>query len=321
MPINYDESSFLAALLTAVCRPSLWLAPGLIVTSPSISGSGTGKGMLIRALCLIAFGNHPRPFTAGGEPHELDKRIAAELMEAHASLFLDNVNGAVLRSDTLASALTERPSRVRPLGVSRMVQLNSAAFVAITGNGLTISEDLARRFLTVRLDAQHEAPEGRPFAPGFLDAVLAHRADLLGAAMTILRWGLQNPASLTGGRPLGSFEHWGVWVRDPLLSLDCPDPVEKVDETKARDPRRRQIAELYATWWNAHGSTPMTAASLADSVQRIIDPQARGRQYVAVKLANLVGTRLMGFVLTGQSPVGTWGATTYALQKAKSVKP
>ena len=44
--------------------------------------------------------------------------------EAHPSLFLDNVNGIALRSDTLASVLTERPARVRPLGLSRMVPLN-----------------------------------------------------------------------------------------------------------------------------------------------------------------------------------------------------
>jgi putative DNA primase/helicase len=35
-----DESAFLIALMTAVCRPSLWLAPGMLVTSSSIIRSG-----------------------------------------------------------------------------------------------------------------------------------------------------------------------------------------------------------------------------------------------------------------------------------------
>jgi hypothetical protein len=39
-----DESTFLVGLLTAICRPSLWLAPGLLVRAPEISGAGTGKG-------------------------------------------------------------------------------------------------------------------------------------------------------------------------------------------------------------------------------------------------------------------------------------
>ena len=118
-----DESTFLVGLLTAVCRPSLWLAPGLLVRAPEISGAGTGKGLLVRSICAIAFGVQPRAFTKGGDRQELDKRLASELIEAAPILFLDNVNGTLLRSDTLASVLTERPARVRPLGRTQMVSL------------------------------------------------------------------------------------------------------------------------------------------------------------------------------------------------------
>ena len=140
-----DESSFLIGLLTAICRPSLWLAPGFLVRAPEISGAGTGKGLLVRALCAIAFGVKPEAFTAGGDRQELDKRLAAELVEAAPILFLDNMNGSFLRSNLMAQILTERPVRVRLLGLTYMAQLNSTAFIAVTGNGLTISEDLARR--------------------------------------------------------------------------------------------------------------------------------------------------------------------------------
>src|SRR6516165_10382254 len=95
---------------------------------------------------MILFRKAGRQAT-GGERHELDKQLAAELIEAQPALFLDNANGITLRSDTLASVLTERPARVRVLGQTRMVPLNSTAFVAVTGNGLTVTEDLARRFV------------------------------------------------------------------------------------------------------------------------------------------------------------------------------
>jgi putative DNA primase/helicase len=96
-----DESAFLVALLTAVCRPSLRLAPGFLIEAPALlSGAGTGKGLLVRAICAIAFGIRPRAFTAGHDRQELEKRIAADLVQAAPALFLDNVNGAVLRSDT-----------------------------------------------------------------------------------------------------------------------------------------------------------------------------------------------------------------------------
>ena len=38
-----DESSFLTSLLGAVCRPSLWLAPGLLFRGAQLSGSGLGR--------------------------------------------------------------------------------------------------------------------------------------------------------------------------------------------------------------------------------------------------------------------------------------
>jgi hypothetical protein len=49
-----DESSFLIALLTAVCQPSLHLAPGVLLRAPPMSGAGAGKGLLARCICIIA---------------------------------------------------------------------------------------------------------------------------------------------------------------------------------------------------------------------------------------------------------------------------
>ena len=88
-PPDQDESAFLAGLLTAICRPSLWLAPGFLAVAPQVSGAGVGKGLLVRAICLIAFGSHPRAFTAGHDRQELDKRFVAELIEATPALFLE----------------------------------------------------------------------------------------------------------------------------------------------------------------------------------------------------------------------------------------
>jgi hypothetical protein len=309
-----DESAFLVGLLTAVCRPSLWLAPAMLFTAPAVSGAGTGKGLLVRAICAIAYGIQPRAFTSGGDRHELDKRIAAELIEAQPALFLDNANGIALRSDTLASVLTERPARVRVLGETRMVLLNSTAFVAITGNGLTVTEDLARRFIPCELDARCEDPELRSFPAKFLDQIERRRDELLAAALTILRWGRQNASALIPGKPLGSFETWCQWCRDPLVTLGCCDPVERIEALKANDPRRQLIGELFRAWWEHHGTKPTKANDLAEPVKRIADPHDRGRQYLATFLSGLAGTRAAGFVLTRQVPAGKWAAATYALR-------
>src|SRR5205814_1359571 len=258
---------------------------GFLVVAPQISGAGSGKGLLVRAISSIAFGIRPRAFTAGHDRQELDKRIVAELIEASPVLFLDNVNGAVLRSETLDSVLTERPARVRLLGQTRMVPLNSTAFIAITGNGLSASQDSARRFLMCELDARCEDPEARPFAPGFLENIESRRAELLSAAVTIWRFGRQNAADLVRGRPLGSFEQWCEWVRNPLLTLGCRDPVDRLEAIKAQDPQRRVLAELFQTWHRHHGNEPVKIAELHEEVKHIADPQNRGRQFLATYFA------------------------------------
>jgi putative DNA primase/helicase len=310
-----DESGHLVGLLTAICRANLGLAPGLMVRAPEISGAGTGKGLLVRAISAIAFGVSPRAFTKGGDRQELDKRLASDLIEAAPIVFLDNVNGSILRSDTLASVLTERPARVRPLGRTGMVALNSTAFIAVTGNGLTVSEDLARRFVVCELDGRCEHPEQRRFGSGFLDQIGRRRAELLGAALTIWRWGRQNVAALQPGRALGSFENWAEWCRDPLVALGCRDPVERIDSVKADDPHRRRIVELFDVWHQHHGERPIKAVDLAEPVQALVDPQGRSRQFIAARIRQLTGTRAGGFVLSRQEAVGRWSAATYALRR------
>jgi putative DNA primase/helicase len=314
-PLGMDESGFLAGLLTAVCRQSLWLAPGFLLNAPQISGAGSGKGLLARAISAVAYGIRPRPFTPGNDKHEMDKRIVAELIEATPVIFMDNINATLLRSNTLASIITERPSGVRELGKSRMIKLEHASFVVLTGNGLTVGEDLARRFIFSQLDPRLEDPESRPFKPGFLEEIERRRGELLAAALTVWRWGRQNVSSLTPGIALGSFETWGTWVRDPLLALGCQDPVAQIREIKARDPHRQKVAEFYELWWKHHGDAPTKASELAEEVKAAIDPQGRGRQFIAKAVEDLSGTRQSGFVLTRQKGEGRKAVATYALKK------
>jgi hypothetical protein len=314
-PPGRDESSFLAALLTAVCRPSLHLAPGLLLRAASMSGAGAGKGLLARCICIIAFGREPPAITAGGTAEELEKRIAAQLIEGGPVLFLDNLNNTAVRSSLLASVITERPARVRLLGKSQMMALNTSALVILTGNGLSVSEDLARRFITVDLDPGTENPETRPFTSDIRAEVTARRNELLGALLTIWRWG-KLTRDVKPGRPLGSFAQWCQWVRDPLVALGCQDPVERVSEAKERDVHRQLVTELFEIWWDKHRDRPMPIRRLADEVKRVADPHNRGRQYLASYLERLAGIRIAGFQLTRQASAGKWGSATYALREA-----
>jgi hypothetical protein len=268
-------------------------------------------------MCIIAFGREPHAVTAGVTAEELEKRIAAELIEGSPALFLDNLNNTAFKSDLLASAITERPAKVRLLGKSQMVPLNSAAFVILTGNGLRVSEDNVRRFIPVDFDARTEDPESRRFKTDIRAEVADRRRELLAALLTIWRWG-RITVDIKSGLPLGSFDQWCRWVRDPLLALGCQDPVGRVSEAKERDGRRQATGDLFTIWWEWHRDEPIAVRQLHDDVRRAVDPQDRGRQYIASQLEKLAGTRLAGFVFTRQPPAGKWGAATYALKKTES---
>jgi hypothetical protein len=309
-----DESSFLAALLGSVCRPCLDLAPGAVFRAPPYSGSGAGKGKLVRCICAAAYGRQPSAVTAGGSPEEMEKRISAALLEGGPAVLLDNFNNVTLRSASLESALTERPAKVRQFRTLDLITLNARASVFVTGNGILLAQDIVRRFIPTELDARMEDPERRSFSGDILAEIMQGRPELLRALLTIWRYGrlADDPKR---GVPLGSFEQWCAWVRDPLLNLGCRDPVERLSEAKSRDPFRQTIGALFAAWWKHHGSSPQTAHQLDIEVQRTIDPQGRGRQYVAAQLEKLDGTRLAGFVLTRQRGLSLYAVATYALQE------
>jgi hypothetical protein len=305
-PTGLDESSFLVALLTAACRPSLPTAPGFLCDAPKFSGAGTGKGLLAKAVCITASGASPHAFTSGHDAAELDKRLTAALVQGRPAVFLDNFNAKELVSDTLASALTENPAQVRIMGQTKMVPLHVSTFIVITGTGVAIAEDMARRILNTHIDAKIENPEERKFKPGFLDGIFAQRPALLSDLLTIWRWGRQNPGVLEVGRPLGSYEIWAQWVRDPLLTLGLRDPVERMAEIKANDPKRRALVELFDLWHEKHKDTPVRAAELDPEVIQLIDKKARksdgtvqySRQWVATFLTQRAGTRVGGYALT-----------------------
>jgi hypothetical protein len=301
-----DESTFLVALLTAVCRASLELAPGMMVRAPGYSGAGTGKGLAIKAMCIVASGARPAAFTSGHDADELDKRLTAALIEARPAVFLDNFNAKELKSDTLASALTEYPAMVRPMGHTKMVPLHTRTFIGITGNAVEIAEDMARRILVTNFDAHMENPEQRKFAEGFLNDVLVARSRLLTAALTIWRWGRQanlSPGRLLLGKSLGSYEQWAERCRDPLMALGCRDPIDRLDEIKASDPKRRALVTFFDAWQVAHGDIVIKATDLANEVIALMpiaerkDGGAPSRQVVAGFLSRHAGTRVGGYFL------------------------
>ena len=64
-------------------------------------------------------------------------------------------------------------------------------------------------------------------------------------------------------------------MRDPLLTLGLRDPVERIAEIKANDPKRRALVELFDLWHKKHKEEPVRAAQLDPEIIQLIDIRAR----------------------------------------------
>lgn len=309
-PPSVDESSALCAVLTAVVRPSLDLAPAVLISAPSYSGAGAGKGLLARTIAMIAYGRRPSAMTVGDTPQEFEKRLGAVLMAATPMVFIDNANNQALTSNLLASVLTETPAQVRLLGRSTMLPLHSKALFVVTGNGTTVKEDLARRFIAIDLDAKTEQPEQRTFPIDALEHAAEQRRELLAAALTIWRWGRQHQ-NLPKGIPVGSFDQWSRWCRDPLLALGCQDPIARQATLKDVDPEREHYSVICATWHGCHRDEFKTAEQLNRTVKELIVPGQHHRQRLASAVSRMAGLSINGFKVERRPKTGKWTVAQY----------
>jgi putative DNA primase/helicase len=124
------QALLLAAVLTAIERPYLPVAPMFVVRS---SMPGTGKGLIVRALVRLAFDTAPVFITWGGSGEEFEKRLAALLLQTPGVLSIDNANGMQIKGDLLESIITEGCADIRPLGYSKIVKVRNPLVHYIDG--------------------------------------------------------------------------------------------------------------------------------------------------------------------------------------------
>ena len=160
--------------------------------------------------------------------------------------------------------VTERPLlQVRPLGKSSKIRVPNTFAVFANGNNAAVVDDLVRRTLCCRLDANCENPELRTFRGDPLAAVRRGRGSYMAACLTIAR------AYIVGGRPgrlppLASYEAWSDLVRSALVWLGFADPVATIAAARAADPVRHDPARIFAAWRDDLGiDRDLTAAEIA----------------------------------------------------------
>lgn len=254
-----SRSVALSALITPVVRGALPVAP-LHATKAPVAGSG--KSYIIDLASAIATGQRAPVIAAGRNEEETEKRLGAALLSGQPIVSIDNVNGE-LGGDALCQ-LIERPVvSVRPLGVSKLIKIESRATCYATGNNIALVGDMVRRVLLCSLDPNMERPELRQFRASPFDMVIAQRGKYVAAALTICR------AYIVAGYPdkrpaLASFEDWSAIVRSALIWLGRDDPIMTMEAARGDDPILTSLRALFVSWYEAIGSAERTTGQIKD---------------------------------------------------------
>jgi hypothetical protein len=270
-----SEAAFVSHVLAEAGRLAMERCPMYFYDAPM---AGTGKSTLQEMAARIAHGTEPalRPWVP--DEDELRKALYACLMAGDRSIWFDNVpDGIKVRSSVLEAFLTSAVWKDRKLGESVTTGIANKTVLVASGNNLTPVSALARRSIVIRLDANTEHLRERVFKiENPRRYVMAHRAQLLVDALTIIRAYLAEVPGPVMPVPLPSFERWSQIAREPLIWLGMADPVvtqlnETDDETRNVGPIFERLAENFGERTFTAGDVARMVGSLSDERNELSD--------------------------------------------------
>lgn len=234
-----DRGAMLAAILGALGRSALADAPGVLVDAPC---PGSGKTICAAAVGAVVLGRRApiTPF-AGVDDPELKKQMVANALDGFDFLLLDNVVG-IYDSAVMAAVLTGGAIRERVLGSSLMFDGELRLNVFLTSNNASLSRDLHRRFIRVRLDTGVERPQALEFDFNPVDRALVERLAIARAACVLVQ-GFFVAGSPRLGRGDAGFPVWSRLVRDCVLWCQSEGLSEEAGIGVLGDPAHQIIVE------------------------------------------------------------------------------
>jgi len=249
--------------------------------------AGTGKSLLVEIALYPALGRTVKRTPEVPDEAAWRKKLASLLLEAPTVIFIDNIHDK-LDSAALSSFLEGTVATDRIRGVSKMGTFENHAVWACTGNNPTAHEEILRRAIRIRLNAELERPDERTeFRHKFLRSwVHEHRAELVWACLTLIR------AWLSAGRPSGgeqtdehgfrfitppallaSFESWSRTMSGILEVAIVPGFLENRGEwTPDRaDPETDALQGFVESWWRYFQEEPVRASQLFQLADQHLD--------------------------------------------------
>lgn len=257
-----DRANAIAVMLLLICRPAIrGQTPLHLIEAPS---QGTGKSLLARVLLMSVLGSEIAATPGTRDEEEWRKKIAAGLLEGRAYIFFDNIEHK-LDSAALAGVLTTGLWVDRILGQSRNINVLVKCAWLATGNNVTLSRDILRRTVRIRLNAGVERPQDRSgFKHADIEAyVITHRVTIVSALLAIIQPWLDAGRPATTKRIMGSYESYTNVIGGILDCAGVKGFLDNADDFRAMgDGEELAWAEFYQRWWNHFGAINVKGGEL-----------------------------------------------------------
>jgi hypothetical protein len=256
---------------------------------------GTGASLLAELVARIVTGRPGAAMTEGRDEDEWRKRITSKLLTGAQVILIDNVRRR-LDSAAIASAITAAVWEDRMLGQSEMVRVPVRCTWIATGNNPSLSAEMVRRAVRVRLDAKVDRPwlrEVEEFRhPDLRGWVQRTRGALVWAALVLGQAWLAQGRQAADVRQLGMFESWSQVMGGILATARIPGFLVNLTEFySTTDGEGAEVRAFLAGWWEKHRDGEVTAAQLFDlatSPQSALDIDARTEQGRKVRFGKLL---------------------------------
>src|SRR6185295_5484370 len=179
-----DKAAALAAIFTAVVRPTLPHAPAFHVRAPVF---GSGKTYLCELIGAFAGpgGNAKVSYPTTSE--EATKVILSLLLTSPAVIEFDDMGTDWIPHGTINRMLSAEHITDRILGASKTATVSTRTLFLGSGNNGGPIRDLLRRVLTIHIDPRCATPATMRYKNSPVDMVRQRRGVYVSAVLTIIQ--------------------------------------------------------------------------------------------------------------------------------------
>jgi len=231
---------------------------------------GEGKTTLARIIHVVFTGRDMPVSSLGGSSEEMKKEMLAMLMQSPAMVCYDNIlDGSEINDAILAKTITSPEFKGRILGKTQEATVPTNTVISITGNNITLSADLVRRFITVSLTADIAQPEKRVYRhPDIVQHCLNLRRNILRDCLLITK------AFIDAGCPVGGEDHgssgfvqWDRMVRFPLLWATGIDVLESMNANGEQSTEKLSMVRVLNCLSELFNGNSFTASKVMAAIQ------------------------------------------------------